>query len=795
MIVSFFSSEWILPLPKLTNTEIIYQKEDLEKYPDGGSLHYILEYRNLSTIVSNFESNGFTETEDLIVSNHMSSIYWQKIYLEGMALSDPARPGIQSIKIPLAFIQSIAVKNDAFLTAGQWGIHYNLLRPAPKKNNDDEKSAEIIEPQNGVWLSAAFPVLGPSWMPPHTFDREPAQDWGAEEKTRKFFPSGDISGYTFVPGNNAEILLAAGEILYYRRNFIQMNSDEESYRATGLVRYTFDKKDEITFLYQAQKRDNAGIEFFLDEGNTKSTSTHAVFLSGTHLWKTWNKTWQFKSGFNLKYREESFHSDFLKRTLEDEINQYSPIHPMANGASASWENNLSIYQNDERFLLQPDYYNIKLTLDYIHKKESYPSDRTGLYYAQTPAYLTVYDPSIWQEYTIFHFFPEINWQKERDKLNIEAAIGVLFEAAPELYRLDSAFRINGRHRTTNRFHLLFGASHDPIPITSREVDFLDQNYLSGVTYFWDDINGNGIPENGEYDNLRNATGSDYHSKKSDLKMPTVEKVQLGFQVPMKNAKHYQFLITGAYYRNLLTVEMDENAGVTYEPITSTLVPGAVLYNRTDTNQGKEKYLLANQNDPTFLVGLETQLIKDNDSNSPWFYEFTLGAYYSEAVPPMGTGPFYNDIGYYSETTTDPNKTLTNWARPDYDRAYVLHLMAGRSFARYWKLSGILRYRDGEPIGYYQIADGLNQGPTSVQSWYRSKPDMGMPRLTYAMSLDIRLSYIRKKSGNKLAAYLDVYNILNSKTEIREYLIENDNRRDPLETNMERSLRLRIEYGF
>lgn len=779
--------------PRLTYGDVILDREDIEKYPDGGSLHYILEYRNLSTVVSNFESNGFSETEDLIVSNHMTSIYWQKYYLDGISLRDAARPGISSIKIPISFLKSIRIKNDMALTSGLWGIHYQLVEPV--QNFTNGKSNSNFVNQYSTTLNTAFPILGPSWMPSGTFDREPAQEWGADSKTRKFLPSGDLSGYSFVNDSQGNTIFTAAEILYHQRRFIQMDQTDESYRVTSIVRYAFQKNGNLTFIYQNQKSDHTGMEFFLDEKNTKKTTTHAIFVSGDAKWKAWDKTFKIESGINSKYREEDFYSSSVGRTLEEEINQYSPINPAFNGISSSWETSFSIYHNQSPYFLHPDYYNLNLILDYIHKKEDFPNNQTSLWYGENAAFLTVYENAKWQENTIFHFSPTIHWEKNHEKLETNTYVGVLLEAAPKIYRIDSAFSMDARHKTFDKVHFLFGIAHDPIPITSREVDFLDGNYLSGTTYFWDDINGNGIAEDSEYNQIYSSTGSKYHTKSNDLRMPTSEKIRLGLEVPMKNSMYYQFMITGSYYRNLLTVEMDESSGVVYQEVPSTLVSGGILYNRIDSNQGEEKYILTNSNEPAFMVAFETQLIKDNESNSPWFYEFSIGAYYSEVTTPMGTGPFYNDIGYYSESTADPNKTLMNWARPDYDRAYILQLMAGRSFARYWKLSGILRYRDGEPIGYYQIVDGLNQGPTIVQSWYRSKPDLGRPRLTYALNLDVRLSYIRKKYEKKLAFYLDIYNILNSKTEIREYLIENDYRRDPLETNMERSLRIRVEYGF
>ncbi len=798
LFISFFPVE---SSPLITSSRMDYSREDLESYPDGGSLHYFLEYRSLSTIVSNIESNGFSETERTIASRHTSSIYWQRYYLRDLSLNDPMNPGQAFLRIPFAFLGSLGISPDMDLFAGGYGTHFYPRSFSPGVPEAKATTSYLSS------VDMAFPLGGASWMPRYTFDREPATEWGAAENARKFSPSGSFHQSILHPYPSGGQILAGAEGLFYQRKFQRAGENpqyphapesyvySESSRATAMLDYSEAEETFFTFLYQYQQNDHDGAEFFLKPENTRKTQSHAVHLSGGTRLENGGKTWKIQSGLSVKNLQETMNSGFVFRTLEDSVNEYSPILPEKNGTSLTWETIVDIYEQNSVFLLQPDFYEVKFWLDNIAKKESYPGNMVGEFYGSHALYLTRYDNPSFQNTSLFHLHPSARWDKKKNAFEATGSVGVLMETAPSVYRMDPSLSVDGRYKVKESLTLVFGMAHDPVPVTSTEADFLDKDYLSGYRYFWSDNNANGIYDTADTLTVKNATGSDFHGKDAELKMPVSEKFRLGVEVPLKKEHFYTFLINGRYFRNLLTVEMDEESGVVYSPMAASTIPGGIIYNRTDTQFGNEKYILKNSDKPAFLLAFETQLIKNPHSGSIWFYEILLGAYYSEATLPMGTGPFYNDVGYYSESTTNPNSMLTAWARPDYDRAYVIHIMGGFSFARWWKLSGILRYRDGEPIGYYTIADGLNQGAEAVQTYYRSKPDKGMPRLTYAMSLDMRLAFTRKTGGNKFAAYLDIYNLLNSRTEIREYLLENDYLRDPLETNMERSVRLRLEYAF
>lgn len=111
------------------------------------------------------------------------------------------------------------------------------------------------------------------------------------------------------------------------------------------------------------------------------------------------------------------------------------------------------------------------------------------------------------------------------------------------------------------------------------------------------------------------------------------------------------------------------------------------------------------------------------------------------------------------------------------------------------MTNVLRYRDGEAMAGYQVVTGLAQGPIIVPTEERGGGLSGVGRHTYSFAWDLRLRYDAVLFGNKAWAFLDVYNLLNSRTELAEYPMVGTAYRDPVEQGIQRSMRLGFGMNF
>ena len=81
----------------------------------------------------------------------------------------------------------------------------------------------------------------------------------------------------------------------------------------------------------------------------------------------------------------------------------------------------------------------------------------------------------------------------------------------------------------------------------------------------------------------------------------------------------------------------------------------------------------------------------------------------------------------------------------------------------FEIASVIRYRDGQPMTRYLIAN-LDQGPTPLMAVARGEP---VPRHTFHMTWDVRMTYAFEMAGANVGVGLDIYNLLGSSTEILE----------------------------
>ena len=164
--------------------------------------------------------------------------------------------------------------------------------------------------------------------------------------------------------------------------------------------------------------------------------------------------------------------------------------------------------------------------------------------------------------------------------------------------------------------------------------------------------------------------------------------------------------------------------------------------------------------------------------------------------PAGNGPDNNDYAVISEKTADPNSlTNSSGGRLDSDRAYKGVILFGWRMIEDLSLGITVRYRDGEPFSQHRIYENENGMPVAVMNRERGNWDNnGLGRFTFSWNIDIRLRYTPVLFGKNIEATIDIFNVLDSSTEILESNNIEDERR-ALEAVPPRMIQLGIAVLF
>ncbi len=323
----------------------------------------------------------------------------------------------------------------------------------------------------------------------------------------------------------------------------------------------------------------------------------------------------------------------------------------------------------------------------------------------------------------------------------------------------------------------------------QEVSYLNKDSLSGTRYNWNDANGNGAVDSGEL-STGARTGGKYHSAAAGLQAP--QKEELNLSLGYEGFRHWRLELNfnGRIYRKLFEVRYADGTSPSF--VSSTAGLNAPVYDRTGA--GSEVYELRNAEKDAYYAHVEITLARSRQ-DSDWIFRAAIGGYYGAGYSPQGLGAFYNDAGAYNESTADPNFRENRFGRLDNDRGYIGKIFFGRRFAKVFTVTNVLRYRDGEATADYKVVTGLAQGPIVVPATERGGGLTGIGRYTYSFAWDLRLRFDTIFSGYAAWAFVDIYNLINSRTELFEYPQVGTAYRDPVEQGTARTLRLGLGMNF
>lgn len=751
----------------------VLDRKTWDELPIAGHVGSMLEFLYPGAVVANTDTGGFARAENIQFGVLGESYKWQRWFLEESDISNPSAPGEPLVYLPLQALSRVSLRKIGTLSAERNGVHLDVL--------DAKKNASF-----GA-LSFPLPVGGPHFIPRAVADREPAQDWGAPESSRGY-ALGSFEASAFKKMGTEEKTYLFADAFYARRTFNSLTRPENALEATLMAHTTpqWMPNDSLNFFVQARSRENQGVEFFEAQRETMQKS----HTSGLFQYSFASDKAQGALALGYAFNSLAARSTSLDRSAVDSL--IAPPASFPQKTHTAFVDALGFKRiKKENFDIE---YGVQSRLEFEHKTTWSENNFFTESLYGIPLSLTRFDADAREANALLRWQPFVRLvhQKERSEYRLMTNAHIdwgMTDRGTRLGFIHPALALSGKtFLGTSSFFIGGGALHDTLGFSLQEISFLNQDSLSGKRFLWNDANSNGSAEDSEL-SQGERTGGAYHSKSTTLQAPQKEELHLNFGYAAANAWRFELNFNGRLYRQLFEVRYKDGSSPLFTP---TSINNLTLFNKTQT--GNEEFVLTNSDKPAYYMHMEIAILKTNDQ-SPWIFSGTIGAYFSAGYAPQGLGMFYNDPGAYNETTADPNFRENRFGRLDNDRGYIGKVIFGRRWLNFLSITNVLRYRDGESLAPYSIVTGLAQGPILVPTQERGGGLEGIGRHTYSLAWDVRVRIDTTISGNKAWFFLDIYNLLNSRTELAEYPLKGTAFRDPVEQGIQRTLRVGCGMNF
>lgn len=711
--------------------------------------------------------------------------------LNGLDITDPAQPGVPLIQLPhYAWDQ----------------LHYKSLWTATPGFNWD---FGVSDKQSSTAMATGGTAIdqGGTWVPKGFMDREPANSYGAPDARRKLRSAQDIALGTNI-GDTQAGLRFYGESINHDHQYLTLNRDSAQ-RGTAMVAGSltlFGRQVRALLAWQGTDRSNDGAQYRWPTQYTQALSQDAIVSQiALPIIHTGDLKLDFASGFS--HGNSTRTADQSRPLVWDIENEWNTLARLQSPQDVRrWRIDTvttASFKFPVKISYTANYSSVRTDTLITDNLSATTYERGPDYSLPTANTLTLYkDATRSQEWMSSHRLGG-EWQETFSTIRFDAIAALdygvigdrsgatLSQFAPAL---GAAVRLPvGDHQ------FFFMIRREPEQLNRQAAQFLDSDTPSSQTYRWLD-NGDGVPQQGEEGDLLYRSGGEFHRKAGHLRRPSSNHLAFGW----RSAQFGRFRgsISGIA-RMLLdryTVRYAGNMGYSAQGFHDpggdgrgeTRVPGGgqdlTVYNRNLSSAGSETYVLQNATRPDYFLGLELQLATVTDSW--WFLNLSGTAYLSRGAAQFGSFPDRNDPGVIDESSADPNHRVNSWGRYDHDRSFGLNLLTGVTPLEGLTTALNIRYRDGQPLTRVVVDPNLTQGPTPIMG-----VAVGKPRATFHMTVDARIRYMRPIGQFYGAFLVDVFNILNSGTELTEDQRTGKMFRDPLEMIPGRTLLASLELGW
>jgi hypothetical protein len=214
-----------------------------------------------------------------------------------------------------------------------------------------------------------------------------------------------------------------------------------------------------------------------------------------------------------------------------------------------------------------------------------------------------------------------------------------------------------------------------------------------------------------------------------------------------------------------------------------------VYERVPESFGRDRYVLTNSDDEPATMGA---IVISAEVSTGHLYLFA-GATASASVGPGASRGFRgaeNDQDAIGERHSTPNALTYARGRLFSDRAYAIKWTTVYRFPWDIRLGAIARYQDGQPFSRIVIVPGLAQGTDIIQAFAN-----GRSRFAFTGTLDVRLQKGFSARFGRIDAIADIYNLLELRKEVEEYVVTGDRFRSPTLVQPPRALHVGLRVSF
>lgn len=730
-------------------------RDSLLCLPSGRHLGAALDTSFNRVISQQMSGGGIAFFDPVRLSSHGRSWQQTRFHLNGIEITDPARPGEPLFELPYDAWDGLTYRS---LWTARPGVDLRVGAEAPT-----------------TWrLSGATgqDVGGGSWIPRGLLDREPATEYGAPPERRRLRAVGELfaeRGWRL--GDTGRVRLVGSFVEHeHRYPTLRENDDtnavDRARRGTFALRHQFDDGRTListTVVGQVNTRSHEGAQNRWERPLTLDTTSQAW---GAHLkWARPEDNVAISVGVTTRRDDERARDAtprvhdlestwmYLARPRDAEDLERTRLDLAADWAWRGWQ-------------FRARGAGAGMTLD-VHSQP-----RQGVSYLRGPAHGL---PAA-QVLELATSRPRHELWGREARMDVERTLRLRNVTLEVIAALDHAAAGARRGPHLGYWSPAVGAAmrtpcggaecfalirHEPLALTREVSEFLSPVGAS-TTHVWRD-DGDLVPEPGEAGPMLARHGGAFHAMSETLARPSQSHFTFGLRTPRLGPFRGVIAGVGRWMFQRYTVRLSDPS--LYSPIEVHTAAGQPLtaYSKDIERGAEETYVLVNDEDGSRYLGVEIQLHSEATQN--WFMNLSASGYHAVSNAPFGSFADRNDPGAIDEVSADPNARLNERGRPDYDRAYGATLLLGGRLAPNLWLSTTTRYLDGQPFARIDVVEALPQGPTAVMATQRGTPG---PRHTFHMTTDARLSYLWHDDGqNRLSFVLDVFNLLGSGTEIAE----------------------------
>lgn len=710
-------------------------------FPGAGDASSFIEYLHPNGVVHGPATGGMDRLE--VPHHHVygGSHLYNHWYLNGFCITDPARAGTPLFRTPQAAWQKMGIRNMQHLAREARGINHTL---GPGRTR-----------RQGLWLRGAGTLGGDFILPPNIFDREPVSHYPGFGDIKERQLEYDVDAQACL-GDHTWMLSPA-----YARNQIRYVFPEE-----------YNAQAESGSLFYSRGQDKNGLSLAAAGGwwghtalggayglpRANSLDVLARWLHGQVRYRPPGSSLHLGAALTVKDEQQDMNLGnqlYPVRALERE--RITAIEPSLAADHSAWRGELFLTSSNGS-ASSSLVWNLKWQVSGL--QETYNSDKPV--HLRTvegiPQDVLVYSGLGTARETIHALNAAATWRGRTGNLQVDASLGA--DASWAFMSGDNDFvgviGPSGRLTLTlplGGVTLAAGGWFEPVAVGPWLTGYLNTSRPTWHKYAWND-DGDGSFESGELGALQGLFGGQYH-RRGDYKHPWISELYLGARFRLAPNWLLTLNLLNRLYHNPLRSKLPDHilANLNANDFNQT-------YHKDPSLIAEEYYELSNFPQRAEYWGLELVLFAA-EAKQRFFFQLAASAYLMQGYATMGNG-LYNDIGVIDEAQADPHSYfLEPYTRRVADRAYVIKISGGFYPWRNLLLSGLLRYRDGEPFTIYQLYDG-NYGFTR-----RPVPWSWPPRATFALNLDLRIRYTFPGSGLRWWVAFDMYNVFGSNTELKE----------------------------